>query len=362
MTQRSSPFARLLRLDVALLIAAACVPLVDWLWVWIDPGSAPDLSNPLRQALVYAILALGLNVVTGFTGMLHLGMAAFMAIGAYAYAILTCDIYPFQFSFWSALALTSLVGVMAGVLLGAPTMALRGDYLAIVTLGFGEIVQDVLKNLDDITQGTQGINPLPGPVVGTYAFNSEQSTPWYWLYLAFLVLVVIACRNLERSRPGRAWLAIRGDELAARCMGIPVVRMKMMAFATGAAIAAVAGALWVSMFTSTGEPANYDFQVSILALCIVIVGGMGSITGVLVGALAMIGFANLLLPRATGFMQGQGWVTQASVFGNPNNWKYLVFGLVLVLMMRFRPDGILPRGVGSGGTGRGAAARRGAQA
>ena len=327
-----SPWARLWRLDVALLIAALFVPLFDH---WFGLG----LSSPLRQCLVYAILALGLNVVTGFTGMLHLGMAAFMAIGAYAYGILTCDIYPFQLSFWTALGATAIIGVFAGVLLGAPTMALRGDYLAIVTLGFGEIVQDVFKNLESITQGTRGINPLPGPRVMGYEFGSENPYPWFYLYLAFVVIVVIACRNLEHSRTGRAWLAIRGDELAARCMGISAVRMKMFAFATGAAIAAISGALWASLYTSTGEPANYDFQVSVLALCIVIVGGMGSITGVLVGALAMIGFANLLLPRATGWMQEQGW----STFGNPNNWKYLIFGVVLVLMMRFRPDGILPR-------------------
>jgi len=334
--------ARVWRLDVALLAVALCVPIADH---WLGLG----LSSPLRQCLVYAILALGLNIVTGFTGMLHLGMAAFMAIGAYAYAIFTCDIYPFQYSFWTAIVLTAGVGVSAGVLLGAPTMALRGDYLAIVTLGFGEIVQDVLKNLESITQGTRGINPLPGPVIAGYEFGTESPYPWFYLYLAFLAIIVVASRNLERSRTGRAWLAIRGDELAARCMGIPVVRMKMLAFATGAAIAAIAGALWASLYTSTGEPANYDFQVSVLALCIVIVGGMGSITGVLVGSLAMIGFANLLLPRTTGWMQEQGWVTQSSVFGNPNNWKYLVFGLVLVLMMRFRPDGLLPRRVSAVG-------------
>lgn len=344
-------------IDLALLAGAIAIPLLDRAWPSIaslwggSPAASLDLANPLRQALVFAILALGLNVVTGFAGMLHLGMAAFMAIGAYAFAILTCDIYPFQLSFWSALGCTAAIGVVAGVLLGAPTMALRGDYLAIVTLGFGEIVQDVLKNLEEITQGTQGINPLPGPRIGGYEFNSENAEPWYWLYLAFLVLVVVACRNLERSRPGRAWLAINGDELAARCMGIPVVRAKMLAFATGAAIAAVAGAMWASMYTSTGEPANYDFQVSILALCIVIVGGMGSITGVLVGALAMIGFANLLLPRAIGSLQSAGLVTQASVFGNPNNWKYLIFGLVLVLMMRFRPEGLLPRGAARAAAG-----------
>ncbi|MBM4113238.1 MAG: branched-chain amino acid ABC transporter permease [Phycisphaerae bacterium] len=327
----------------ALLAAALAIPPINWFWMRMDPAGAHDFVGPLRQVLIYAVLALGLNIVTGFTGLLHLGMAAFMAVGAYAYGILTCEIYPFQLSFWPALGASALIGTVAGLLLGAPTMALRGDYLAIVTLGFGEIVQDVLKNLDDITQGTQGINPLPGPVVPGYAFNSQNAMPWYYLYLGILVLVVVGCRNLEWSRPGRAWLAIRVDELAARCMGIPVVRQKMLAFAAGAALAAIAGAMMASMLTSTGEPANYDFQVSILALCIVIVGGMGSITGVLVGAVAMIGFANVLLPMLAGQLQARGLVSQANVFGNPNNWKYLIFGLVLVLMMRFRPQGLLPR-------------------
>ena len=352
--------ARIHRTDLVLLGAALLVPLVDRV-------AGLSLVDPLRQVLVFAILALGLNVVTGFTGLLHLGMAAFMAIGAYAFAILTCDIYPFQVGFWAALVLTAGIGALAGFVLGAPTMALRGDYLAIVTLGFGEIVQDVLKNLDAITKGTQGINPLPGPSVpwvvtpdaaagasaeagraslGLYAFGSENEYPWYWLYLGLLVAAVVACRHLERSRTGRAWIAIREDELAARCMGIAPVASKMTAFATGAAMAAVAGALWASMFTSTGEPGNYDFQVSILALCIVIVGGMGSVSGVLLGALAMIGFANIALPKAAEWMQRQGLVTQESVFGNPNNWKYLVFGVVLVAMMRLRPDGILPARAG----------------
>ena len=144
-----------------LLAAAVAVGLLD------DPLNL-GLMDPMRGVMVFALLGLGLNIVTGFTGLLHLGMAAFMAIGAYAFAISSCDIYPFQLGFWSALAVTAAIGAIAGFLLGAPTLGLRGDYLAIVTLGFGEIVQDVLKNLDAITKGTQGINPLPPP-----------SLPWW---------------------------------------------------------------------------------------------------------------------------------------------------------------------------------------
>ena len=319
-----------------LLLAAAVVLGM------IDGPLKLGLVDPMRGVLIFALLGLGLNIVTGFTGLLHLGMAAFMAIGAYAFAISTCDIYPFQLGFCSALGVTAVAGALAGFLLGAPTLGLRGDYLAIVTLGFGEIAQDVLKNLDAITKGTQGINPLPPPSLPLVGEFGSSPAPWYWLFLGMTVLAVFACRNLERSRTGRAWLAVREDELAASCMGIAPIPVKMYAFATGAALAAIAGGMWASLYASTGEPGNYDFQISILALCIVIVGGMGSINGVLVGALAMIGVANIALPKLASWLQQKGVVNASNVLGSPNNWKYLVFGLVLVVMMRVRPDGLLP--------------------
>jgi branched-chain amino acid transport system permease protein len=318
----------------------------------LDRPLGLNLLDPMRGVLVFALLGLGLNVVTGFTGLLHLGMAAFMAIGAYAFAITTCDIYPFQLGFWPALGVTVVVGALAGFLLGAPTLGLRGDYLAIVTLGFGEIVQDVMKNLDVITKGTQGINPLPPPKLPWMGELGSEEGPWYWLFLGMLVLAVVACRNLERSRTGRAWLAVREDELAASCMGIAPIPTKMYAFATGAALAAMAGGLWASLYASTGEPGNYDFQVSILALCIVIVGGMGSIDGVLVGSLAMIGVANIALPKVAAWLQARGVVDPSNVLGSPNNWKYLVFGVVLMVMMRVRPEGLLPARLERAGGGR----------
>ena len=326
---------RLLRPDMLLLAAAVVLGMID------GPLKL-GLIDPMRGVLIFALLGLGLNIVTGFTGLLHLGMAAFMAIGAYAFAISTCDIYPFQLGVWPALGVTAVAGALAGFLLGAPTLGLRGDYLAIVTLGFGEIAQDVLKNLDAITKGTQGINPLPPPSLPLVGEFGSSPAPWYWLFLAITVLAVFACRNLERSRTGRAWLAVREDELAASCMGIAPIPVKMYAFATGAALAAIAGGMWASLYASTGEPGNYDFQISILALCIVIVGGMGSINGVLVGALAMIGVANIALPKLASWLQQKGVVNASNVLGSPNNWKYLVFGLVLVVMMRVRPDGLLP--------------------
>jgi branched-chain amino acid transport system permease protein len=336
------------RLDLLLFAVAIALPFVD-------RAFGIGLVDPMKAIFIYAILGLGLNIVTGFTGLLHLGIAAFMAIGVYVFAILTAEAYPFQLGFWPALALTLPIGAAAGFLLGAPTLGLRGDYLAIVTLGFGEITQDVLKNLDAITKGTQGINPLPSPTVpwiveadgggstlGILQLDNETPFGWYFLLLAMLAVVVIANRNLERSRVGRAWMSVREDDLASKAMGIPPVKTKMVAFATAAALAAFAGGLWASSLSSTGEPSNYDFQVSILALCIVIVGGMGNITGVLVGALVMIGVNDIVLTKLFSWMQSNGWTSTGSVFASPNNWKFLLFGLALVLMMRFKPDGIVP--------------------
>ncbi len=362
----------------AVLALLAATPFIDLAFPSIQ------LSGPMRTVVVYAILALGLNVVVGWTGLLNLGIAAFMAIGAYAFGILTAEIYPFQVGFWWALLLSGAIGAFAGWLLGAPTLRLRGDYLAIVTLGFGEIVQDGLKNLQTITKGTEGINPLPKPTIpfgahidaalskvgvgsaattdsaGTTAttalsatesvagalprwFDISSETParWFYLYLILLAVVICLCRNLEFSRLGRQWFAVREDELAARCMAIEPDKAKLKAFAAGAALAAVAGALFASHLASTGEPANYDFQVSILALCIVIVGGIGSITGVVLGAIVMVGLSNVVLPALTQAMQRAGIGSTENVLSSPDNYKYLIFGLALVLMMRFRPDGIV---------------------
>ncbi|MFM7050615.1 MAG: branched-chain amino acid ABC transporter permease [Planctomycetota bacterium] len=324
---RFAPFSRGQLVLLALLCAA--------------PLLSESLASSGRTVVVFAILALGLNIVVGWTGLLNLGIAAFAAIGAYAYGILTCEIYPFQLGFWGGLGAAAAIGAVAGALLGAPTLRLRGDYLAIVTLGFGEIVQDALKNLEAITKGTQGINPLPAAMLPSVDISSETPVRWYYLYLAILAAVVFLCRNLEFSRLGRQWFAVREDELAARCMAIEPDKAKLKAFAAGAALAALAGAMLASVLSSTGEPANYDFQVSILALCIVIVGGIGSITGVLVGAIVMIGLNNVALPAISDALQKAEIGSTSNVFTSPNNYKYLTFCLALVLMMRFRPDGIV---------------------
>ena len=319
-------------------IVCALLPLFDSFL----PRSI-QFADALEPIFIFAVLGLGLNIVTGYAGMLNLGATGFMAIGAYSFAILTCDVFPFQLSFFLASFLAALFGAAAGILLGLPTMRLTGDYLAIVTLGFGEIIQSLIRNLEVITKGTQGINPLQAPVVFGYEFRSGVYQPWYYLFLFFLFLAVIVSYNLEHSRIGRNWKAIREDELASRCMGIEAAQYKLLALAIGAALCSFGGALWASYLGSSGEPGNYDFQISIVALCIAIVGGMGSIRGTLLGAVIVLGFNSILLVKVSDFLTRSGYIESGSVYFSPGNWKYLIFGLALVLMVRFRPQGLFGR-------------------
>jgi branched-chain amino acid transport system permease protein len=332
---------RFLRSEWILLAVALLIPVFDFLLGASGLDNWRIGNDVVQRVLVFAIMALGLNIIVGYTGLLHLGVAAFMAIGVYAYAILTCNIYPYQIGFWPALIISPLVCAAAGLLLGAPTLRLRGDYLAIVTLGFGEIAQDVLKNVDTVTKGTQGINPLPPPSIAGYALPSSLYEPWYYLYLAVLLALVLLVHNLENSRLGRQWMSIREDELAATCMGIDPTRTKLLAFAMTAAVCGVAGVLWASKIATTAEPTTYDFNVSITVLSILIVGGLGSIRGVLAGTGIVMGF-DIFLKKLTEELQRAGLDSGSTVFLTPANWKFLVFGLALVLMMRFRPEGILP--------------------
>ncbi|MBI1901575.1 MAG: branched-chain amino acid ABC transporter permease [Planctomycetia bacterium] len=343
-TLRSTIFYTLLSL------AAVLIPVLDLVLTRLGWGNWAIGNETCQRVLIFAILGLGLNIVVGYTGLLHLGVAAFMAIGVYAFAISTCSIYPFQVGFWGGLGIAMAAAAVAGVLLGTPTLRLRGDYLAIVTLGFGEIVQEVLKNVDTVTKGMQTIGDLPKPVVPwfkppanfyLYEFDSLDTVPWYFLFLGILVLLVLLVRNLEYSRLGRQWMSIREDQLAASCMGINPTEVKVLSFAVAAAICGLAGALLASKLETTAEPTSYDFNVSITVLCLLIVGGLGSIRGVLVGACIVMGF-EILLNRGTQALQRWGLESGGNVFLTPNNWKFLIFGLALVLMMQFRPEGIFP--------------------
>ena len=306
----------------------------------------------VTDLFIMAIAALGLNVVIGYTGLLHLGIAAFVGIGAYLTGILTVHAYPFQFGFLASLLVATLGAAAAGAMLGAPTLRLRGDYLALVTLGFGEVAKFTLRNLEEITDGTRGLNPVPRP-------TSLENFPWlnwsndyrcfYYLCLTALVVVLLVLRNLERSQVGREWMALREDELAATCMGLNANRVKISAFALGAGLAGFAGCLYATKLGTTSQPDAYDFSRSISLLCCIILGGMGSLRGTVMGVFILIGFDTILAPILDTWLQGDGGAIagQASVwmkwgFLTVKNWRYLIFGVALVLMMRFRPEGLFP--------------------
>ena len=298
---------------------------------------------------LFIVLALGLNVVVGFAGLLDLGYAAFFAIGAYTMAFLTSTVSPIGFvrdgnhvNFFLAMFISAAVAAVFGVLLGAPTLRLRGDYLAIVTLGFGEIVPLVIKNVPEVTKGTQGMNPIGYPEIPGLQFAVDP-IPWYYLIVVVLVLSVLITGRLRTSRVGRAWAAMREDEVAAASMGVNLVTTKLFAFALGASFSGFAGSIWAS-YLQVIAPEQFDFSVSIFVLCMIILGGLGNIGGVIAGGL-MLGFVDrILFDWINGFVHGLG-----SAIGNQDlaimdvsRSRQLIFGLALVVMMLVRPEGLFP--------------------
>ena len=305
------------------------------------------VGDKLTEIFIYAILALGLNVAVGYAGLLHLGIGAFFGIGAYIAGILTVGRFPFQVGFTPSLVLAVLGTAAAGLILGAPTLRLRGDYLALVTLGFGEVVKVVLKNLEDITAGMQSLNPLPAPIVPDQVagflraihFGTDFRTDYrlfFFLTLGILAVVVALLHNMENSRLGRAWVALREDELAASCMAINTTRIKLSAFALSAALAGLAGCLFATHLSTTSDPHSYGFNRSITVLCYLILGGLGSIRGVLVGVLLLGGYETILVPHL------DQWAESLHTSFKFKDWNLLIFGMVLILMVRFRPEGLLP--------------------
>jgi branched-chain amino acid transport system permease protein len=322
----------------------ALFPLVPGLADAVDDRLKVSFGSELTTLFIMAVLALGLNVVVGYTGLLQLGIAAFFAIGAYTAGVLTVTSYPFQVHFVPAMLAAALAAAAAGVLLGAPTLRLRGDYLALVTLGFGEVLRFALRNLEEITNGTKGLNPIPPPTIpGVSGDWSADYRYFYFLCLGVLFLVLVVLRNLERSRLGRAWVDVREDELAAACMGLNVGRLKLAAFALGAGLAGLAGSLYAMKLGGTADPDAYGFNRSIICLCCLILGGLGNRTGVLLGVFLVLGFDNILAPVADKMLQASrppgAEVTDYLTF---SFWRLSVFGLALILVMRFRPEGLLP--------------------
>jgi branched-chain amino acid transport system permease protein len=300
-------------------------------------------------AILFMLLALGLNIVVGFAGLLDLGYIAFYGVGAYVYALLASPQFNLHLPFWAILPLGALIACLFGVLLGAPTLKLRGDYLAIVTLGFGEIVRIFFNNLSqpvNITNGPQGISRIDPFRLGGFDFSQGEtllglnfSGPVKYYYLLLLVLIGVIAINLrlQDSRIGRAWQAIREDEVAAGAMGINTTRLKLLAFAMGASFGGVAGGMFAAIqgFIS---PESFVLVESIMVLSMVVLGGMGNIWGVLLGAL-LLSFVPEILRHTVDPLQ-------RSLFGKlivePEVIRMLLFGLALVLMMLFRPAGLWP--------------------
>ena len=282
-------------------------------------GVGPYWTHVLGSVGLYIMLGLGLNIVVGFAGLLHLGYVAFYALGAYLYAFLASPQFSFHLSFWLLLPICFLATALAGALLGIPALRTRGDYLAIVTLGFGEIVRLLLNNLDPLTGGPKGILEIDPPVLFGLAFNRPET--FYYLVLTFSFLSAFLTKCLNASRVGRAWVAIREDEDAAQAMGIDVVKYKLLALGVGCSFAGVGGALFASRQGSI-FPGDFGLMISINVLCLVIIGGMGSVPGVVLGSAVLVGLPEVL--RAL------------------REYRMLIFGALLVAMMIFRPGGFIP--------------------
>ena len=381
---------------------------------FIDEATSLGWTAQLIFALIFVILGVGLNIVVGFAGLLDLGYAAFFAIGAYTAGMLSSPLHNIYINFWLVIWIAAAAAAIAGLLLGSPTLGLRGDYLAIVTLGFGEIVPVLFQNLKQVTinepfscwiiPGIQklfgitptvscltlfsnpnltgaalGITPIGRPwfpmfgslpansatvhfsmslANGLYfyigEFESQNPVPWYFLILAIILMTIFFASRLRDSRLGRAWMAIREDELVAAQMGIDPVRTKLLAFAMGATFSGFAGAFYGAYIRGI-FPSVFDFSTSIIILCIVILGGIGNINGVIVGGLVITTADRLFLPALKDFLASLLNTTilpalashptlQAAIAQNANPilWRPFLFGLTLVIMMAVRPEGLIP--------------------
>ncbi len=291
--------------------------ILAFVFPWLD--SNPYHIDVLVASGIFILLALGLNVIVGYAGVLHLGFAALYAVGAYTYALFNihCNL-----PFWGGLWLSALASALIGMLFAFPALRLSGDYLAIVTLGAGEIVRIALNNLDPVTGGPNGLLGIDHPTLhfGNWRMDfGVQSEPYYFLVLILILLVIFSLKRIEDSPLGRAWVAIREDELAASCMGVNPLAAKLWAFGIGGFIAGIAGAVFAAK-QGTVSPDSFDFVVSVMVLAMIVLGGMGNITGVLLGA-----FTLSLLPE---FLRGF------------DIYRMLLFGIAMILMMLLRPQGI----------------------
>jgi len=359
--RRFSPEQRRFAVIAAVAILLVLFPLIDR-----NEGDLDAAAN----ACAFAILALGLNIVVGLAGLLDLGYAAFFAIGAYGYGVAASwqvqpewssfwepfewlglvihyqangqDVVHFDLSFWLALPITAFVAAFFGVLFGFPTLRLRGDYLAIVTLGFGEIVPIVVRNWPELTNGAMGLNGVQPPSLFGYSFGVESS-PYYYLGLLMIAFLIFVSLRLKDSRIGRAWMAIREDEIAAGAMGVNRRNLKLLAFAVGAAFAGATGAFYVAKL-QTATPDMFMFPVSVMVLVMVVLGGMGSVYGVVLGAIILQLLQSWFLQDLTGWTHALGravdsaWLMKIDLVQSIE----LIFGFILVFMMLFRREGLIP--------------------
>jgi branched-chain amino acid transport system permease protein len=328
---------------VAPIALAATAPLAF--------GPTADVLNDMVVAAAYVVMALGLNIVVGFAGLLDLGYVAFYAIGAYTAAYFASPYWAnvgdgrgIHLNLLLVLVLAAAAAALAGALIGVPTLRLRRDYIAIVTLAFGEIIGQVAANGRDIallggtlTSGPIGIGPIDRidlPLVGP--FDAVHLRPWYWFALALVALVLIVNVRLRASRIGRAWVAVRDDEEAAAVAGIPIARTKLLAYATGAALGGVSGAFLASYF-SVVDAQQFEFSFSIFVLSMVVVGGVGSIRGAVVGAIVLSAVNSWLLPDVLHSLPSKlGLDFDLSVIASG------VYGAIIVIVMLLRPEGLVP--------------------
>ena len=365
---------------IAKLILLAFVVIA---FPFIDQFTALRWTAQIIFALIFVILGLGLNIVVGYAGLLDLGYAAFFAIGAYTTGILSSPVHGIELNFWLVIWIAAAMAAIWGLLLGAPTLPLRGDYLAIVTLGFGEIVPVLFRNLidvtikepltcwilplfriqttcitfvehQDLTFGEKGISPIGRPSLPLIGeFESSNPVTWYFLIIGLILLSIFLINRMRESRLGRAWMAIREDELAAAQMGIDPVKTKLAAFAMGATFSGFAGAFYAAYIRGI-FPSVFEFSASIIILSCVILGGLGNVNGVIVGGLVLMSADRLFLPALKDFLTaflantilpsiGNPVVQQAvKDNANPILYRFLLFGLTLVIMMAVRPEGLLP--------------------
>jgi branched-chain amino acid transport system permease protein len=344
-------------LVTAVLLGAAALPF------FVDSGG-PFIED-LTVALAYVVMALGLNIVVGFAGLLDLGYVAFFAIGAYTIGWFGSGFFAsagggegihfgvsgvaaqlpgIHLNFLIILVIAVVVTAVAGILIGLPTLRLRGDYIAIVTLAFGEIIGRVAINGDELnigayklTNGRQGITPVDKiDLPGLAPFTSLELRPWYWTALAMVLVVLVVNIRLRDSRLGRAWIAVREDEVAAVSMGVPLVRTKLLAYATGAAFGGISGA-FLGSFLNTVNADQFAFSFSIFILAMVILGGLGSVWGVVVGAISLSFINTLLIPDVLNPIP-----RQLGLEFDLTQLSFGIFGFLLVIMMVLRPEGLIP--------------------